>query len=192
MRNWNLFKRTYCINTWWFLLYLWGIETGDFSQDWPLPKFVFTLPMRNWNYYLMWQCFRLLAVFTLPMRNWNWALGGHRLLCGDVFTLPMRNWNLWWHQHPDPGTHSFYFTYEELKQMGDKIESCLYSVFTLPMRNWNLFLARVSQSYLYRFYFTYEELKRQAAQGHGYGWATFLLYLWGIETCVLDVLHHLW
>ena len=35
-----------------FLAYLWGIETKKAEQFRPPPELVFSLPMRNWNFFV--------------------------------------------------------------------------------------------------------------------------------------------
>ena len=50
MRNWNLFGSLSLFILFWFLQYLWGIETPQKKTSFPLSVIVFTVPMRNWNY----------------------------------------------------------------------------------------------------------------------------------------------
>ena len=77
--------------------YLWGIETHRFN---PFSDFFFccTLPMRNWNIYMLkaWQV--LIKRCTLPMRNWNGRFAVS--LSVMVARIP---------------SSSLYLTYEELK-----------------------------------------------------------------------------
>ena len=54
---------------------------------------------------------------------------------------------------------SFQPTYEELKQMKEKIEKEYGEVFSLPMRNWNGDRQLRLRSSVWGFQPTYEELK---------------------------------
>ena len=55
-------------------------------------------------------------IFTLPMRNWNISEEQKQILRERIFTLPMRNWNPLQNLFCLPLLWYFYPTYEELKQ----------------------------------------------------------------------------
>ena len=54
-----------------FWAYLWGIETRILLHCIYLQIFVLSLPMRNWNLYLLPKIAEPFFVLSLPMRNWN-------------------------------------------------------------------------------------------------------------------------
>ena len=142
-----------------FLLYLWGIETLDPPQHGFLTCLVFTLPMRNWNF------FKYIDL-------------GY---CPKVFTLPMRNWNIAAWEFSMSGYSCFYFTYEELKlaAMWDLDWQQAFLLYLWGIETGNTLLPIVRSS---SFYFTYEELKRADWVCILFWLWRFLLYLWGIET----------
>ena len=76
-----------------FLQYLWGIETASKIFCRWLSFYVFTVPMRNWNWIRIYRRNTPWRVFTVPMRNWNHTKQSDKPACLRVFTVPMRNWN---------------------------------------------------------------------------------------------------
>ena len=140
MRNWNFsMGERIWFPSWMFLLYLWGIETGDWNKR---------CSPYSGSFYFTYEELKLAKivakivqriVFTLPMRNWNWRLEQKMFSVLWKFLLylwgieTIINVELYYYQH------SFYFTYEELKRFKIGMDSCLVNkVFTLPMRNWNI------------------------------------------------------
>ena len=100
---------------------------------------VFTVPMRNWNFFVSSVINQRFSVFTVPMRNWNYkSLYCVKLEVG-VFTVPMRNWNFLKYVFCVLNYIGFYSTYEELK---------------LSIKN-------VAFDVAFGFYSTYEELKQR-------------------------------
>ena len=94
------------------------------------------------------------------MRNWNSFSKLLLIFFYVVFTVPMRNWNT----------------------LCNISFAASIRVFTVPMRNWNDGSVVNTCFFSSSFYSTYEELKpicTDISQGKS---ATFLQYLWGIET----------
>ena len=145
-----------------FLLYLWGIETCLMGGIDGKIKYVFTLPMRNWN----------LTVTILEQTYTRFLL----YLWG--IETPTRE-----HAERRP-LRRFYFTYEELKQrIARKTGFMKKQVFTLPMRNWNWidFKRRVLEIAVFTLPMRNWNKNWAKKKGLNDG---FLLYLWGIETYI--------
>ena len=189
----------------WFLQYLWGIETNMRKRPRHDSQAVFTVPMRNWNLaasiksnisvsflQYLWGIETYTFKFPFPKIVWFlqylWGIETSLVelikikLLMQVFTVPMRNWN---------------FFYQHLLHK-------LFSVFTVPMRNWNYKKLEEVFPEVKRFYSTYEELKLEIrthkthpekcfystyeelkpllGTAIGDQILQFLQYLWGIET----------
>ena len=161
--------------------------------------------MRNWNQRVYRRFLRWRWVFIVPMRNWNNVLHLQNLLSQhrfyrtyeelkpvfpmvETFSIPAFLSYLWGIEtltftgpmlkllgfyrtyeelklsrtrKPNSTRKSFYRTYEELKPTFDSSSGYREFVFIVPMRNWNATgTNRVPQDML-GFYRTYEELKRR-------------------------------
>ena len=156
------------------------------------------------KHYFLCLCYYVVFVFTVPMRNWNFF---NFFNISKIF----RFYSTYEELKPSKSSSSrhllrcFYSTYEELKQIA-WVRTCNgnWKVFTVPMRNWNNTSRGCTIEALKRFYSTYEELKQVQVNRNsvyldgfystyeelkrGY-WiyfrsalTMFLQYLWGIET----------
>ena len=122
-----------------FSAYLWGIETrNEWCKD--CRSTIFSLPMRDWNFFLFLLSEQEVFIFSLPMRDWNSLQKFIRLWIKIIFSLPMRDWNNTGHFNP---------TNNQI-------------IFSLPMRDWNS-ETETEKYVLYPPYFqpTYEGLKRR-------------------------------
>ncbi len=98
-----------------FWAYLWGIETPVSFCNTPVSFWVLSLPMRNWNLFLLRTTEMAEIVLSLPMRNWNLAQTQPQFPLSFVLSLPMRNWNIALIMKFSLGLLGFEPTYEELK-----------------------------------------------------------------------------
>ena len=87
-------------------------------------------------YMLQWSMNNHIA--SLPMRNWNLYLIFLTFIAILIASLPMRNWNFWIYQQTVHPLTDCEPTYEELKLV-KTIKSALKEsrIASLPMRNWN-------------------------------------------------------
>ncbi len=122
-----------------FLPYLWGMETLRCTKGFISDYFVLTVPMRNGNLHIRIKDWKKARVLTVPMRNGNTIMGS---------------------TYPNASIRS-YRTYEEWKLL-------------------NLVLAVVQV--IHRSYRTYEEWKPEKSGRMKPQEFSFLPYLWGMET----------
>ena len=131
------------------------------GEGWIITAQVFSLPMRNWNFFHHHQTSPFPLVFSLPMRNWNiflifrrsfhqqflaylWGIetlrpcNRTRKQTIRVFSLPMRNWNLSNSFCIFLAAAVFSLPMRNWNQPRPKLEHLPPTVFSLPMRNWNL------------------------------------------------------
>ena len=124
--------------------------------------------MRNWNNEALHVFWLIPWVFTLPMRNWNWSWKKYEdaWLCKFLLYL----WGIETNQGIilNLGTLRFYFTYEELKLRPRCFSRLSISAFLLYL--WGIETLVIGQKFLgyfTSFYFTYEELKQREKRAPG-------------------------
>ncbi len=121
-----------------FVVYLWGIETKFRHNRAVTEQPVCSLPMRDWNSFIVLAFSSTFSVCSLPMRDWNHVARPGRSETYCVCSLPMRDWN-----DPSPQLGQFYIVPFvvylwgiETKYVDAKI-SYVWIVCSLPMRDWN-------------------------------------------------------
>jgi len=195
--------------------------------------------MRNWNFWKVFSANLVKFIFTLPMRNWNKHTKDMLVIKNTLFLLYL--WGIetflvtaltsssflnfyFTYEELKPVEMNliiyiiiyFYFTYEELKQTLLTIFQSFFVIFTLPMRNWNsqnllflkprhknfyftyeelkLYWVKLQEAYKSHFYFTYEELKQEAHKSLLTGFSIFTLPMrnWNthfLPSCAVNVTH---
>ena len=78
-----------------FSAYLWGIETTSSYTSFGFPFYVFSLPMRNWNFFCVLNVLISLAQFSAYLWGIETIYKANIAFFFPkrVFSLPMRNWN---------------------------------------------------------------------------------------------------
>ena len=159
MRNWNGFPAFVSPTSAEFSAYLWGIETQHSQKVWRCAEWVFSVPMRNWNFFSFLILLLISAgfqrtyeelklpgppstappvpVFSVPMRNWNKRKDPLNAISSKSFQRTYEELKLPVHKDILIQEPSFQRTYEELKpQQRLNIMGTAW-VFSVPMRNWN-------------------------------------------------------
>ena len=78
-------------------------------------RFVFSLPIRDWNLFHLDVETYLLWVFSLPIRDWNGRQDQEWWELWCVFSLPIRDWNQYDKGEREEMYESFQPTYKGLK-----------------------------------------------------------------------------
>ena len=150
----------YILNSNLFLQYLWGIETSISRFRYHVNTFVFTVPMRNWNFLLFFSLFPIQAGFystyeELKLRTL--LMGTKEKMCFYSTYEELKQSNAY---NFNCYCYGFYSTYEELKLAFRKGWSWLKSRFYSTYEELKLVTCLLLLQKYICFYSTYEELKQ--------------------------------
>jgi len=172
---------------WWFLPYLWGMETEKFVGI--LTCWIRFLPYL-WGMETSFATFSeyiATLVLTVPMRNGNITDCSNSPRYCLVLTVPMRNGNSISTIMYANASDTFLPYLWGMETLCNHVRDCLWHrVLTVPMRNGNSSVHRLVWLLLYRSYRTYEEWKLDTSRFRNLHVFSFLPYLWGMETQVFQ------